>query len=200
MNTEKIMIFLAAQNCAGKTSIAEMLHESFEAKAYSVRKIIETEAKNRGVKLASRKTFTQFSQGVKRVNGSGYFLQQALDDFMKEQARVAIVESIRCPGELAWIKNQQSLHLKMVPIGIIAEEPIRYDRFLHRTGAESLASTISQEEFLKQENLVNSGKRPWQENVAEVLKAITFKIENNHQDFSELKKNVFKIESFVSSL
>lgn len=190
----KVMIFLAAQNCAGKTFIAKKLVEELHARHYSVREVIQEEARIRGVDISSREKFTKFSETRKQIWGSHVFLKKTINDFYKKRnERIAVVESVRCPGEVMYLKEKK-LDMHILPIGIISDTETRLSRFLARSSSENLASVATVAEFNAQEKLVNSGTLPWQENVSKVLDLINFKFHSSDHFGKKIKELILKAE------
>lgn len=178
MKTKKA-IFLVAQNCSGKTTIAQILADNLSARIYSLREIINEFALNRGFILQNRESFTDFSQKNKKLYGPEFFIKKALEDFSKIQDSFAIIESVRCPGEMIWLNNNKFFSgIQNIPIALIAPDSVRKERFYKRSTNENLSNQKSEEEFYKQEKLVNSGVEPWEENVKNTVLLTFNRFEN----------------------
>ncbi len=180
MKRNKKAIFLVAENCSGKTTIAKILSQNLSAKEYSMREIIRDSAIAEGVDLQNRTEFINFSQGKKVLYGSEFFIKKAVDDFAKSNERYAIIESLRCPGEITWI-NQNHLYngIQLIPVAIITPQELRLERFLNRSSGENLSNNEnSVEEFVRQETLCNSGVETWEENIKKTILLTFHRFEN----------------------
>lgn len=192
---EKTLIFLVAENCAGKSSVARELQECFAAKLFSMREVIYTEMRYQGFtdeEIQTRGFFKEFCEGMKKNSHPAFFIKQAAYNFLDRKESVGIIESIRCPGEAAWVNEMKRQYedLTICLIGITAPKVQRLKRFTQRDLQESLAKENTMKEFVRQEILVNSGIRPWEENVQKTMEYAHLTVENPDGGLDECVKKI----------
>jgi hypothetical protein len=193
MNNRKILLLLTAQNNAGKTSVATGLsQEGYEH--YSMRKTIGASfARVHGRPYQTREDLSAFSTAHKKAYGGHIFLQEAYDEFLKSSKQYGVVESIRCTGEVAWREKISTTSPILLPIvGIRADLSIRFERWKQRE--DKFAGDNTFEQFMREEQLSNSGTDLWSENISSVMDHAQFIADNSNT----LMETVLSIKAFVA--
>lgn len=182
---KKIALFLVANNHAGKTKIAERVINHFpELKHYSIRKIITTAFSTTyrtSTPLNKRNHIQNFSEMQKAEYGPEIFIKEAVQTFTTSTHDLCIIESLRAPGEAQWILGEEfcTEFPDIIPliIGITAPVEDRFSRFLSER-PDTIATTLTREEFEKHELLSNHGDKPWEENITMTMEYTNLCINN----------------------
>ena len=184
MNKRKLAILLVAENHAGKTKVAEgLLHLNQKMAHYSMRTIIEMVFKDKTKEQfpKERGNIQKFSEYLKIDSGSEIFLKEAMRQFQESTYELAIIESIRAPGETLWVKSEE--FQKEFPdispwvIGLIAPVEQRYSRFLSER-SDNIATALTRQVFDEHEQMSNHGIEPWEENISTTMEYVDFKVAN----------------------
>lgn len=181
----KVCTLFIAQNSAGKSVIAQQLN-ALGYYHYSVREKIGEQYRDKmGHSLEHiRESFSSFAKNQKRLYGPEIFIREIVDDFFNSDHHFCVIESLRAPGEAAWIRyaEKQKLYpgMKFILIGITARKKIRKQRFLTRTDGLAIQATV--EEFERQEHLCNNGTEEWSENISRAFQYADFILRNNTEE------------------
>lgn len=156
-------------NSAGKGTAVEFLIEKW-FKHYSVRQFLTEEIETRGLEV-NRDNMREVANGLRKEFGPAYIVEELFKKAEKEGWN-AIIESIRCVGEVESLKKNQNFFL----LWIDAEQKIRYERAILR-GSET--DKISREKFVEQESLEMNGTDPFTQNIKKCMEMADLVIENN---------------------
>ncbi len=149
---------------------------------YSAREIIASRHSviNKKAIPVDRAEYKAFCLEQKQHHGAHTFIHEMVEKFSRTNEQVAIIESVRSPGEVAWIKTLTHLpngeQVDVALVHITADEMQRLEWFMRRDDA--LTSELTPEKFYEQEKISNSGDEPWAENISLVASEADFVVEN----------------------
>ncbi len=202
MNNKKIALFFVAENHAGKTSIAKGLEASFPTIAhYSIRAVIQkayTDQYGVDSSALQRDHIQTFSEMMKAEYGPAIFIEEAVQLFNDSSLDLCIIESLRAPGEAAWITSTE-FELRfpdILPliIGITAPVEDRLKRFLSKR-EDNIAFELTEEEFYRHETLSNHGAQdtPWEENIKETFTYVDLTVNNANRQLDEALEKICEL-------
>lgn len=137
-----IIIGITGTLGAGKGTIVEYLINNKGFKHYSVRQFLIEEIEKKGLPV-NRDTMTEVANNL-RANHSPSYIIEKLYEKALAKGNNAIIESIRTPGEVEFLKKQGEFYL----IAVDANPRIRYDRITIRA---SETDNITFDTFLANE-------------------------------------------------
>lgn len=111
---------------AGKGTIVDYLEKEKGFAHYSVRGYLEKEMARRG--LANNRDNMVITANDLRKKNSPSFIVEELYNEAKSQGKNAIIESIRTPGEVDFLKDQGQFIL----LAVDADPKVRYERIKQR--------------------------------------------------------------------
>ncbi|HEY0979999.1 MAG TPA: hypothetical protein VGE18_01165 [Candidatus Paceibacterota bacterium] len=200
---KKIVLFLVAENNSGKTFLADHLIKVIaNASHYSVRKKIqdmfEGDTKQ---KITNDRTHLQrYSESMKAEYGPRIFIHHTVAAFNRSAFDVAVIESVRAPGEAEWIQSREfeKEFPNIIPllIGVTAPLRQRLRRFLSPR-PDNIASSLTPEEFRRHEEIANHGKELHEENIGVTMLYTNFIVTNVD---GKVHESVEKIREALSEL
>jgi dephospho-CoA kinase len=107
---------------AGKGTIVEYLVKEKGFKHFSVRDYLTTEIKRRGLTV-NRDSMTMVANDLRAKNNPAYIIEELYSEAYRA-GKNSIIESIRTPGEIEFLKKQGDFIL----LAVDAEAKLRYDR------------------------------------------------------------------------
>ena len=143
---------------AGKGTVAKYLVDHKGFKYFSARAFFIEEVERRGLPV-NRDTITEVANDLRAKYGTGHFTEQALAR-LGGQTGDAVIESIRTPGEAAYLKSKGTLLW-----AVDADINIRYERAVLR-GSET--DKVSFEKFKADEEREMTSTDPNKQNLAAV--------------------------------
>ena len=165
---------------AGKGTIVDYLVEHYGYRHYSVRGYLIEEAKRRGMEL-NRDTFVVVANDLRATHCPSYITDQLYLQ-AAENGENAIIESVRTPGEVESLRQQEHFLL----FAVDADPEIRYERVVGR-GSET--DHISYETFLENEAREMSSTDPNHQNIGRCMQMADHVFMNNG-DFEDLYRQV----------
>ncbi len=178
-----MIIGLTGPNCAGKTTVAEMLKEQGFI-AWSLSDAVRDEAKRRGVGM-DRDTLIRVANDLRKHHGGGVLAQRLVGKIREALAinpkqRFA-VDSIRSPFEVAALRKLPEFKLWLID----APVPLRFRRAVERGRAEGATSL---EEFMAKEDEEDTDD-PEKQQLGNTFKLADQQIENI-RTVSDLQRTV----------
>lgn len=155
---------------AGKGTIVEYLIEKKNFLHFSVRGYLTEEIKKRGL-VVNRDSMTMVANEL-RANNSPSFIIEELYKLAKTSAKDAIIESIRTPGEIDFLKKQGQFLL----LAVDADAKLRYERIKLRASA---TDNIDFETFLANEKREMNTDDPNKQNLSACIARADIVIKNN---------------------
>ena len=168
---------------AGKGTIVDYLVEHYGYRHYSVRGYLIEEANRRGMEL-NRDTFVVVANDLRATHSPSYITDQLYLQ-AAENGENAIIESVRTPGEVDSLRQQEHFLL----FGVDADPRIRYERVVLR-GSET--DHISYETFLENEAREMASTDPNHQNIGRCMQLADHVFMNNG-DFDDLYQQVERV-------
>ena len=165
---------------AGKGTIVDYLVNHYGYRHYSVRGYLIEEANRRGMEL-NRDTFVVVANDLRATHCPSYITDQLYLQ-AAENGENAIIESVRTPGEVESLRQQEHFLL----FAVDADPEIRYERVVGR-GSET--DHISYETFLENEAREMSSTDPNHQNIGRCMQMADHVFMNNG-DYEDLYRQV----------
>ena len=165
---------------AGKGTIVDYLVDHYGYRHYSVRGYLIEEAKRRGMEL-NRDTFVVVANDLRATHCPSYITDQLYLQ-AAENGENAIIESVRTPGEVESLRQQEHFLL----FAVDADPEIRYERVVGR-GSET--DHISYETLLENEAREMSSTDPNHQNIGRCMQMADHVFMNNG-DFEDLYRQI----------
>jgi dephospho-CoA kinase len=168
---------------AGKGTIVEYLKQKKNFRHYSVRTFLIEEIKKQGLPV-NRDSMTSVANRLRSQHHPAYIVEQLYHQAVKAGGN-AIIESIRTPGEVEFLRKQGDFYL----FAVDADPKIRYERIRQR-GSET--DHIDFETFLANEAREMNTTDPNKQNLSKCIEMADFRFDNNG-DLTSLYAGVDKV-------
>lgn len=155
---------------AGKGTIVDYLQEKKGFMHYSVRQFLIEEIENKGLPV-NRDSMTKVANELRANHSPSYIIEQLYNKAVKNGGN-AIIESIRTPGEVDFLKKQGKFYL----IAVDADPKIRYHRITIRA---SETDKISFEIFQASEKREFTTSDPNKQNLSRCIELADIVLQNN---------------------
>lgn len=172
---------------AGKGTIVDFLVNNYGYRHYSVRGFLIKEAESRGLEL-NRDTFVVVANDLRAKHSPSYITDQLYRQAL-ENGTDAIIESIRTPGEVESLRQQEHFVL----FGVDANPEIRYQRIV---GRASETDSISYETFIENELREMESSDPNHQNIGRCMQMADH-VFTNDGDFEDLYRQVEEYMQFM---
>ncbi len=173
---------------AGKGTVVDYLVKNIGFKHYSVRDYLISEIKREGLPV-NRDTMTAVANKLRAKHSPFYIIEQLYNKAVHEGGK-AIIESIRTPGEIDFLKKQGDFFL----IAVDADPKIRYDRISLRA---TETDNISFDTFLANEKREFSTSDPNKQNLSRCIEMADIVLKNNgniHELHKQLENDMSRIK------
>lgn len=167
---------------AGKGTVVDYLVNNLGFKHYSVRSYLIDKIKKNRLPV-NRDTMTEEANKLRASHSSAYIIEQLYKKAVEDCGN-AIIESIRTPGEVDFLKKQGEFYL----IAVDADPKIRYDRITLRA---TETDNISFDTFMSNEKREFTTSDPNKQNLNRCIEMADLVIQNNG-DITELHKQLKK--------
>ena len=155
---------------AGKGTIVDYLKEKKNFRHYSVREFLIKEIEKQGLPV-NRDSMTSVANRLRSDHHPAYIVEE-----LYKQAAVsgenAVIESIRTPGEVDFLREQSNFYL----FAVDADPKIRYRRIRRRA---SETDHIDFETFLANEAREMTTVDPNKQNLGKCIQMADFRFDNN---------------------
>ncbi|RLD88152.1 MAG: hypothetical protein DRJ09_08920 [Bacteroidetes bacterium] len=170
---------------AGKGTIVDYLKENRGFKHYSARDFISEEVVKRGLPV-NRDTLTATANDL-RKNFSPHYVIEQLFYRAQQQGGDAVIESVRTPGEIVFLRKQPDFYL----FAVDADPKQRYERIKKRG---SSTDSVDFKTFLANEKREMSTNDPNKQNLGKCIKMADFVFYNDGamKDLFEQVESVLK--------
>jgi len=182
-----ILIGITGTNGAGKGAIVDFLVKQKGFIHLSVRQYLSNVLIEQK-KIINRDTLFNLANSLRNKYGNDYIIRKLYEKACAEN-RNAVIESIRNPGEISFLKSKGNFFL----IAVDADINIRYQRIVLRA---SETDNISFEDFVKTEQREMNQTDSDKQNILKCIEIADVKIINNGS-LNELHN---KIEDFLNSI
>jgi len=168
---------------AGKGTVVDYLVKQKGFIHYSVRRYLIDKIKEQGLPV-NRDTMTSTANTLRKMHHPAFIIEELYNQ-ARQKGKNAIIESIRTPGEIDFLKKQGEFFL----IALDANPEIRYQRILTR-GSET--DHVDFKTFIANEKREMSTTDPNKQNLGKCIQMADFKI-NNSGDLKTLYNAIDKI-------
>ena len=165
-----IIIGITGTLGAGKGTIVEYLIKKRGFKHYSVRQFLIEKIKEKGLPV-NRDSMTDVANNLRAKHSPSYIIEQLYKD-AEASGNNTVIESIRTPGEIEFLKKQGKFFL----IAVDADPRIRYDRITLRA---SETDNITFDTFLANEKREYSTSDPNKQNLSKCIQLADIVLQNN---------------------
>lgn len=155
---------------AGKGTIVEYLADRKGFRHYSVRQYLNCEIEKRGLAV-NRDSMTQVANELRAKNNPAFIIQELYKQAC-QQGENAIIESIRTPGEIDFLKKKGNFLL----LAIDADPYIRYERITQR---KSTTDEVDFETFMANEKREMTTTDPNKQNLKKCIEQADTVLMNN---------------------
>lgn len=155
---------------AGKGTVVDYLVKEKKFLHYSVRQYLINKIKKQELPV-NRDTMTTTANALRKAHHPAFIIEELYRQ-ARERGKNAIIESIRTPGEIDFLKTQGEFFL----FALDAKPETRYQRILSR-GSET--DHVSYETFLSNEQREMSTTDPNKQNLGKCIQMADYKIEND---------------------
>lgn len=126
--SKKIYLGVVGQIACGKGVLVDHLKEKLGFISFSLSSILHDDLKKRGITEFNRKTLQDMGDELRRRFGSAALAKRAIKILSKQKTDRIIIEGIRNPGEIEYLKKMPNFFL----IGVKAKRDLRFQRLLKR--------------------------------------------------------------------
>jgi dephospho-CoA kinase len=165
---------------AGKGTIVDFLVNNKGYKHFSVRNFLIEEIKRRNLPI-NRDSMANVANDL-RAKHTPYFVVEKLFELAVKNNENAIIESIRTPGEVDYLKTQGDFYL----IAVDADPKTRYNRIILRA---SETDRISYETFISNEQRELTTDDPNKQNLKKCIQMADILL-NNDGSIDELNESL----------
>ncbi len=155
---------------AGKGTVVDYLVKEKGFLHYSVRQYLIDKIKKQELSV-NRDTMTATANALRKAHHPAFIIEELYNQ-AKEQGKNAIIESIRTPGEIDFLRTRGKFFL----FALDAKSETRYRRILSR-GSET--DHVSYETFLSNEQREMSTTDPNKQNLGKCIQMADFRVDNN---------------------
>jgi dephospho-CoA kinase len=155
---------------AGKDTLMELLKNEYGFKHFSVRQYLTNKLQEEGEEV-TRASMNMLANRLREENHPA-FLAEELFNIAKEAGGNAVIESIRTPGEIEFLKDHSDFKL----FAVDADPNIRYERVQER---KSVTDRVDFNTFMADEQKEMSNQDPHKQNIAACIRVADFKFRNN---------------------
>ncbi len=155
---------------AGKGTIVDYLKEKKNFRHYSVRSFLIKEIEKQGLPV-NRDSMTSVANQLRSKHHPAYIVEELYKQ-AAEEGENAVIESIRTPGEVEFLRRQGNFYL----FAVDADPKIRFDRIRKRA---SSTDHIDFETFLANEAREMTTSDPNKQNLGKCIQMADFSFDNN---------------------
>lgn len=155
------VIGFTGTNGSGKGTAVKEFISHYGAKHFSVSGLIEEEGIKRGIPCKDRDALRPLGNSLREKYGPDYLVRTLADRAVLQKEGSFIIESLRCPGEIAYLSRRFEMQFTL--IGADAPVEVRYDRIFFNRG--EIKDQVSLEEFKLQEKLESENTDRWKQNL-----------------------------------
>lgn len=146
---------------AGKGTVAGELVARYRVRHFSVSALIKEEGLKEGIHCGDRDALRAHGNSLREKHGPDYLVRTLADRAVLQKEGTFIIESLRCPGEIAYLSRR--FEKQFLLIGVNARIEDRYRRAFRRGGVEDC---VSLEWFERQEKLESENADRWKQNLS----------------------------------
>jgi dephospho-CoA kinase len=173
------ILAVTGTNGGGKGTLVRFLEEE-GYKHLSARDLLLEEISKRNLS-DDRNAMNHIGNTLRQENGPDYVARELLRRAIDSGAEKIIIESIRCPGEVHFLREHEVLLLAV-------DDPVevRYERILKRKNS---TDKVTLDEFIQQEQKESVGTEEWDMNIPACIREADFVFSENG-DIEMFRKKV----------
>jgi len=194
-----VYVGVVGQIACGKGVLVDYLIKKLGFVSFSLSSILHEELKKRNIKEFTRKTLQDMGDGLRRRYGDEVLARRAIEVLKAQKKDRVVIEGIRNPGEIEFLKKNPSFIL----IGVKANRELRFKRLLERTKPWDPKNW---NDFVKVDRRdLGVGQKKSGQQVGKCLAYCDYVLTNNkepkdfHRKVEKLMKRVFKLNSVKHS-
>lgn len=187
-----IIIGITGTIGAGKGTAVEYLTKKKDFTHYSARDFLTTEVRKRGLPI-DRDSFTLVANNLRHDNGP-FYIASSLYKMAAAEGKNAIIESLRAPGEVSFLREQNGFFL----LAIDANLEVRYERIVKRNLS---TDHVTLEKFKTDETREMTSEDPASQNIRACINMANALVYNNgsvielHSSIDDALRLFFKKEN-----
>ncbi|MGB1247394.1 MAG: AAA family ATPase [Chitinophagales bacterium] len=155
---------------SGKDTLMELLKEEYGFTHFSVRQYLIDRLDEEG-EVINRTTMTNLANRLREENHSA-FLAEELFKLAQDSGKNCVIESIRTPGEVEFLRD----HSEFILFAVDADPNMRYERVQER---KSVTDRIDFNTFMAEEQREMANEEPHMQNIAACVRVADYKFKNN---------------------
>lgn len=168
---------------AGKGTLVDYLIKHEDFRHFSVRQFLIEEIERRGLPV-NRDSMTAVANELREQHHPAYIIEKLYEKAIEHGGR-AIIESIRTPGEINFLRKQGDFYL----LAVDADPKIRFQRIQLRA---SETDQIDFQTFLANEAREMNTTDPNKQNLSACIRLADFRL-NNDGSMEELQQQLKKV-------
>lgn len=172
---------------AGKGEIVSIL-KTKGFTHFSVRDFLTQELQKRNTEV-NRDTMTLLANELRKKHSPRYIIEQLYNQAIAQKGN-AVIESVRTPGEIDFLKSQTGGKFYLVAVD--ADQKVRYERII---GRKSDLDKVSFEKFVSDEQREMISSDPTKQSISECMCRADTVIKNE----GNLVDLAHQVEEFLSS-
>lgn len=180
-----MIIGLTGTNAAGKGTIVNFL-KGKNFTHHSARDHLTKDLEKQGLRI-NRENMQSLANRLREQYGPAYIVEQLYEQAQQDEN--AIIESIRCPGEITALRRKPGFLL----LGVDANSEIRFQRAYKRGSATDTGITYNK--FIEDEQKEKNNKEPFKQNLTKCLEEADIFVLNNGT-IQELTEKIAENTSF----
>lgn len=173
------ILAVTGTNGSGKGTFVRFLEEEGYMH-FSARDLLVEELERRGLDK-TRESMNLVGNALRQEHGPDYIARELLRRATRSGQEKVIIESIRCPGEVHFLKARD---VTLVAVDDPVE--VRYARIIKRKHSTDF---VTLEEFIEQERVESVGTLEWDMNIPRCVKEADYVFSDN-RDVENFKKKV----------
>lgn len=123
-----IIIGVVGQIASGKGVLVDILIKEFNFVSFSLSRIVHEELKKKNIKDFTRETMQETGNKLRCEYGDDVLARRAIERLKRQKNNRVVIEGIRNPGEIEFLKKNPSFVL----IGVKSKRELRFERLLSR--------------------------------------------------------------------
>lgn len=155
---------------SGKDTLMELLRNDYGFQHFSVRQYLIELLEEEGEEI-NRTTMTNIANRLREEHHPAYLIEQLFFK-AKETGQNCVIESIRTPGEVDYLKEHSEFFL----FAVDADPNMRYERVQER---RSVTDRIDFNTFMAEEQREMANEEPHMQNIAACVRISDYKFKNN---------------------
>lgn len=174
-----IIIGITGTNGSGKGAVVQYL-KKIGFSHYSVRNFLIKKLKEKNIEI-NRTSMRENADKLRQKFSPSYLIEEISKEILKEN-KDCVIESIRCPGEIDFLRKFENFYLFSVDANI----KTRFQRIQKR---QSYTDKVDFKDFIKQENAELNNNEPFKMNILKCIQLSDYKFIND-KSFSYLNEQI----------